>query len=539
MMLALNLNMNSALVRSSAPSGAPTAARFVAPSALAVSIAEASLAFGDTATASVSVSGYPTPDLAYQWTLDAVDVDGQTNATFEGVPAGALRVRVTATNDEGSAGPTTSAPVTVAALAPDAFSAGQWTLDANGVSGQLAVTLLGLPPSNGAAISSVERQVDGGAWVALAGVALGAAYTITGLTDDTLHSVKLRAVNSIGASPASDAKTAAPFAPAAPETVGDNGWTFQPVASSTDLEVFIAQTPDWAGFSLNVDAGGAQTATYTALEAGPVNLAVPTISGTPALGATMTASTGRWVSLTGVTSYAYVWKRNGTPISGASASTYNLVSADASTDLSVVVTPTDAQGTPAAGGVESLATAIGAFAPATPDLFAVAVGALKNANAFDMGDAAWTNDGSTTIAALTADGPYLGPQTITVSVAQNFRGRKTSLGTLTNATLYRCAAMVKAGTGNRCQIMIESGANSATVYTADVSGAVALTVTHSASRPGTITNEVIEDVGGGYRRIRFDYTPNASAAHTIKINPFAGVVGASIDAYGVGVADQA
>lgn len=508
----------------------------VAPSALTVSIAEASLAFGDTATASVSVSGYPAPTLAYQWTIDGVDVDGQTNATFEGVPAGALRVRVTASNSEGSAGPVTSAPVTVAALAPDAFSAGQWTLDANGVSGQLAVTLLGLPPANGAAISSVERQVDAGTWTALAGITLGTAYTITGLTDDQLYSVKLRAVNSIGNGPESDTKTDTPFAPAVPATFSDNEWTFQPVASSTDLEFFAAQTLNLTGFSMAVDGVSPVTVTYTALEAGPVNLAAPTISGTPALGATMTADTGRWASLTGVTSYAYQWERDGTPIGGATSATYVLVADDASTDLTVVVTPTDAQGAVAS---ESAATAIGAFAPATPDLFAVPVGALKNANAFNMGDAAWVNDGSTSIAALTADGPYLAPKTITVSVAQSFRGRKTPVGTLTSGTLYRCAAMVKAGTGNRCQIMIESGANSATVYTTNVSGIGALTVTHSASRPGTITNAVIEDVGGGYVRIRFDYTPAAAATHTIKVNPLAGVVGASIDAYGVGVADQA
>jgi len=778
-----------------------------APSGLTVTIAEASLGFGDTATASVSVSGTPAPTLAYQWTLDGVDAEGQTGPTFEGVPVGALRVRVTATNSEGVAGPVTSLPVTVTALAPGAFSAGQWAMDATGVSGEIVITLFGLPPENGAAITSVEHAVStqrkswfsttasqdwsgaqqvapfmannspwnlaskagsdwavsvayggpsglklysrtsalpmdvgqvagapfvalgkhyneattvnpfmqdgliglrsdaitdftaaatwtdlstdpdrswlgaiqlygsvlrtqsfdwnnagasffdiqirlsaanvvnfpamtgtnsytatiGGvswnvvrsittwqgantrsygfqpvsgeaseapckavidwivanevanfaqadayiwlygvqawvepragvtdltisdfavalngveysshlAWIALPSLALNSANNLTGFVDGRMVDATLRAVNSVGAGPGSDIKTEAPFAPVAPAMLGNNEWTFQPVAASTDLEVSIAQTADWTGFSLNVDASGAVSASYTALNAGPVNLAVPTISGTPALGATMTADTGRWATLPGVTSYAYQWKRNGVAISGATASTYNLVSADASTNLSVVVTPTDAQGTPAAGGAESVATAIGAFAPATPDLFAVAVGALRNANAFDMGDAAWTNDGSTTITALAADGPYLAPQTITVSVAQTFRGRKTSLGTLANAAVYRCAAMVKAGVGNRCQILLESGANNATVYTTDVGGVGALTVTHSATRPGTITNEVIEDAGGGYRRIRFDYTPNAAATHTIKTSPFANVVGASVDVYGCGAAEQA
>jgi len=116
-----------------------TPALSAAPSGLTVSIAEASLVVGDSATASVSVSGNPAPTLAYQWTLDNVDIGGATGATYATAAAGALRVRVTATNSEGVAGPVTSAPVTVeAALAGAALwggsgatwggAAAQWTI---------------------------------------------------------------------------------------------------------------------------------------------------------------------------------------------------------------------------------------------------------------------------------------------------------------------------------------------------------------------------------------------------------------------------
>ena len=128
-----------------------------APSGLTVAIAEASLVVGDTATASVSVSGNPAPTLAYQWTLDGVDIGGATGAAYVTTAAGALRVRVTATNSEGVAGPVTSAPVTIAkaALAPvvveAALTAGSWggvdLLDVSQVSGDTSFTTAGVTPT--------------------------------------------------------------------------------------------------------------------------------------------------------------------------------------------------------------------------------------------------------------------------------------------------------------------------------------------------------------------------------------------------------
>ena len=117
---------------------APSTGLF-APSILSVAISPASLAVGDTATANVSVSGNPAPTLTYQWTLDGVDIGGATGAAHVTTAAGALRVRATATNSEGVAGPVTSAPVTVeAALAGAALwggsgatwggAAAQWTI---------------------------------------------------------------------------------------------------------------------------------------------------------------------------------------------------------------------------------------------------------------------------------------------------------------------------------------------------------------------------------------------------------------------------
>lgn len=121
MILALLLDTNPAFDLPPTSSDAPAAPRVAAPAGLTVAIAETVLAAGDTATALVGVTGYPAPTLTYQWTLDGADVDRQAGPVFAGVPAGVLRVRVTATNSEGVAGPVTSAPVTVSAAASTAL----------------------------------------------------------------------------------------------------------------------------------------------------------------------------------------------------------------------------------------------------------------------------------------------------------------------------------------------------------------------------------------------------------------------------------
>ena len=66
------------------------------------------------------------------------------------------------------------------------------------------------------------------------------------------------------------------------------------------------------------------------------NVAVPIVSGTPALGETLTASTGTWTP-TGM-GFTYQWLRGGTPIAGATSKTYPTTSADVGQQLSVRVT---------------------------------------------------------------------------------------------------------------------------------------------------------------------------------------------------------
>ncbi len=73
----------------------------------------------------------------------------------------------------------------------------------------------------------------------------------------------------------------------------------------------------------------------------PMVVSAPVISGTPAVGSTLNASTGAFVG--GGLTYSYLWLRDGSPISGATGATYTVVAADAGHALSVQVTATNAR----------------------------------------------------------------------------------------------------------------------------------------------------------------------------------------------------
>jgi hypothetical protein len=68
----------------------------------------------------------------------------------------------------------------------------------------------------------------------------------------------------------------------------------------------------------------------------PVNTAAPTLTGTPALGQTLTCTTGTWANAP--TSFSYTWLRSGVPIAGQAGSTYVVQAADQGHTVSCQVT---------------------------------------------------------------------------------------------------------------------------------------------------------------------------------------------------------
>ena len=98
----------------------------------------------------------------------------------------------------------------------------------------------------------------------------------------------------------------------------------------------------------------------------PTNTAPPTISGTAQIGQTLTAAPGTWTSSTTPT-YAYQWNRcdaqgaNCAAVTGSTAQTYTVQSADDGKTLRVVVTATNPSGS---GSATSAQTAVvGAAGP--------------------------------------------------------------------------------------------------------------------------------------------------------------------------------
>jgi Fibronectin type III domain len=74
----------------------------------------------------------------------------------------------------------------------------------------------------------------------------------------------------------------------------------------------------------------------------PSNTVAPAVTGTATFGQTLSTTNGTWTAAPPITGYAYQWQRAGSNISGATSSTYVLVSADVGNTIRCVVTATNA-----------------------------------------------------------------------------------------------------------------------------------------------------------------------------------------------------
>jgi hypothetical protein len=83
------------------------------------------------------------------------------------------------------------------------------------------------------------------------------------------------------------------------------------------------------------------------LRKAPFNTAAPVASGTPAVGQTLSCTTGSWTGSPAPT-FTYSWLRDGVPITGATASTYVVQVADQGNGLTCKVTGTNKSGSAAA-----------------------------------------------------------------------------------------------------------------------------------------------------------------------------------------------
>jgi len=135
------------------------------------------------------------------------------------------------------------------------------------------------------------------------------------------------------------------------------GETYTVAAGDLGKSVTVTVTGHKSGYD-SVSATSAGKVVGKAYTASPV----PTVSGTPTVGQTLTAKSGTWKPAK--VTLKYQWVRNGAAISGATKSTYKLTAVDATANVAVIVTGTKTGYATVAR--TSVAKLIGAALTATP-----------------------------------------------------------------------------------------------------------------------------------------------------------------------------
>ena len=357
---------------------------------------------GSTVAASTGTwTGTPTITYTRQWRLcdaagdNCADIVGETGPTYTplaGDVGGTLRVVVTATNAAGSVDATSPASDTVAPAAPvntvlPAISGttrdGQVLTATNGTwTGTPAITY---------GLQWMRCDAAGDNCADIAGET-ASTYTLTHDDVDATFRVRVTGTNVAGSDDATSAATDVvvpdpPVNTSIPTisgtvtdgqtlTAGDGSWTGTPTISFSyqwracdAAGDTCADIPGATGATYDVtsdEVGGTIRVVVTATNAAgsadassdptdevaptpPVNTAIPTISGTPTDGQTLTADTGTWTGTPTIT-YAYQWRAcdaagdTCADIPGATDSTYDVTSDEVGGTIRVVVTATNAAG---------------------------------------------------------------------------------------------------------------------------------------------------------------------------------------------------
>ncbi|MCJ1673983.1 hypothetical protein MT355_12020 [Rathayibacter sp. VKM Ac-2929] len=223
---------------------------------------------------------------------------------------------------------------------------------------------------------------------------------------------------------------------------------YVPKAEDAGKALTVTVTGSKAGYTSTSRTSAASTVASGAL----IQTPTPTVSGTATAGSTLTAAPGTWDS--GVV-LSYQWKRNGTTaITGATAKTYVIQSADAGAGLSVSVTGTKPGYTVVTktSAAVSVKAALQTLMPTPTITGTKTVGATLTANAgtWDAGTTLtyqWKKNGGTYISGATAKTYVLKASdagaTITVSVTSTKPGY--SPATKTSATTAAVAKGTLAG----------------------------------------------------------------------------------------------
>ena len=128
---------------------------------------------------------------------------------------------------------------------------------------------------------------------------------------------------------------------------GATGQTYTLTSSDVGHTIRVQESAADAGGSSAPVTSNA-TAIVRALPVAPANLFLPALSGTPAIGQTLSCSPGSW-SGSPTPTFRYQWQSDGAPIAGAINSTYVVGAADQDHTLTCKVTATNSAGQSSAG----------------------------------------------------------------------------------------------------------------------------------------------------------------------------------------------
>jgi hypothetical protein len=336
-------------------------------------------------------SGSPT--YTYVWRRNGIAISGATSSTYVLVTAdvgSTITCTVTATNAGGSSNSTSAPTSTVVPLAP-----------VNSVS----------PVISGTAAEGQTLTVSNGTWSGSptytyqwrrAGTAISgattSAYLLISSDVGTVITCTVTATNAGGSNAATTAGTSVvvPLAPtnsSAPVISGTSiegqtltvsslgAWTGSPtyayqwrrngsvISGATGVSYILVTADNGLVITCTVtatNAGGSTSATsngigpINSLAGIPTNSVAPVASGAPFVDEVLTASTGTW---TGSPTYTYQWRSGGTPISGATSSSYTVVVGDIGTNITCTVTATNGS-----GSVSVTSNSIGVIAAYTPSM---------------------------------------------------------------------------------------------------------------------------------------------------------------------------
>ncbi|AZZ56831.1 fibronectin type III domain-containing protein [Rathayibacter iranicus] len=113
---------------------------------------------------------------------------------------------------------------------------------------------------------------------------------------------------------------------------GATSSTYRPTGATLGKRITVTVTGSKSGYT---DAS-TSSATTSAVVAGTLTAATPTVSGTAKVGSTLTAKPGTWGP--SPVALSYQWKANGVTVSGATAATYKPTTATVGTKITVTVT---------------------------------------------------------------------------------------------------------------------------------------------------------------------------------------------------------